>query len=50
MFPSLLTCFQVFQARETFCRLGSLKQCKTLRFVRANISQKCFLDSPRWET
>ena len=55
MFPSLSICFQMFPARETlFSRLGTFKQCfktivqtnNTLRFVRANVSQKMFPSLP----
>ena len=51
MFPSLPTSFQMFPTQGTlFSRLGMLKQClktnNTLRFVRANFSQKIFTSLP----
>ena len=57
--PSLPTCFQMFPTRETlFSRLGKFKKClknsaninNTLRFVRANVSQKMFRSLPTLET
>ena len=51
MFPSLPSSFQMFPTQGTlFSRLGMFKQClktyNTLRFARANVSQKIFTSLP----